>query len=182
MIKHVLTAFIFTVLTGISTELSAQEFSGLDKSPADIAYYRPSRGAAPMMKVVYSRPQLKGRQIGVDLARYGEVWRTGANEATEIRFYQDMMLGDQAVSAGTYTLFTIPGKEEWTIILNKDIDVWGAYSYDEENDVVRFNVPTGKGEKSLDALSMTFTPAENGANLHMGWGKVRVTVPFTVVE
>lgn len=182
MIKNVLTAFIFTVITGISMELSAQEFSGLDKSPADIAYYRPSRGATPIMKVVYSRPQLKGRQIGVDLARYGEVWRTGANEATEIRFYQEVMLGDQAIPAGTYTLFTIPGKSEWTIILNTATDVWGAYDYEETNDVVRFKVPANTAKQSLDAFSMAFTPVANGADLHIGWGKVRVSIPFRTAE
>lgn len=182
MIKQALTVILFTVLTGFSSELMAQEFSGLDKSPADIAYYRPSRGAAPMIKVVYSRPQLKGRQIGVDLAPYGEVWRTGANEATEIRFYQDVMLGDQAVAAGTYTLFTIPGKEEWTIILNQDTDVWGAYNYDQSKDVARFNVPAGSDSKSLDAFSIAFAPEADGIKMVIGWGKTRIAVPFKIAE
>lgn len=182
MIKQALTVLFFTFLTGIGSELQAQEFSGLDKSPADIAYYRPTRGAAPLIKVVYSRPQLKGRQIGVDLAPYGEVWRTGANEATEVRFYQDVMLGNQTVPAGTYTLFTIPGKEEWTIILNEDTDVWGAYSYDQSKDVVRFNVPAGSDTKSMDAFSMAFAPDENTINMVIGWGKTRVAIPFKIVE
>ncbi|WP_224489474.1 DUF2911 domain-containing protein [Robertkochia flava] len=182
MIRNIFTVFFLAVVMGLSSELSAQEFSGLDKSPADISYYRPERGAAPLIKVVYSRPQLKGRQIGVDLAPFGEVWRTGANEATEVHLYQDMMLGDQTVKAGTYSLFSIPGKDEWTIILNSDTDVWGAYNYDESKDVVRFNVPAGNDSKSLDAFSIAFEPTQEGANMHMGWGTTRVSVPFKAVQ
>ena len=182
MIRNFFTLFILAVTIGFSSELSAQEFSGLDKSPADIAIYRPEKGAAPLIKVVYSRPQLKGRQIGVDLATFGEVWRTGANEATEIRFYQDMMLGDQTIAAGTYTLFSIPGKDSWTIILNTDNDVWGAYSYDQDKDALRFDVPAGSDSKSLDAFSIAFEPVADGANMHMGWGTTRVSVPFRMVK
>ncbi len=182
MMKNILTCFILVLGLLTGSNAIAQEFSGIDKSPADIAYFRPQRGAAPLMKVVYSRPQLKGRQVGVDLAPFGEVWRTGANEATEIKFYQDMRFGEAVIPAGTYTLFSIPGKDEWTIIINKDIDVWGAYQYEEDQDVARLTVPAGTGSKSLEAFSMTFEGTESGANLHMGWGETRVSVPFETVN
>lgn len=182
MIRNIFTILILTISFTLTSEMNAQEFSGLDKSPADIVYYRAERSGPPLMKVLYSRPQLKGRQIGVDLAPYGEVWRTGANEATEIRFYQDVNMGDQAVPAGTYTLFTIPGKDEWTIILNKDIDVWGAFRYDESKDVARIMVPSGSDSKSLDAFSIAFEPTDNGANMLLGWGKTRISIPFQATE
>jgi hypothetical protein len=86
-----------------------------------------------------------------------------------------MKIGDKNVSAGEYSLFTIPGDSEWTIILNKDINVWGAYSYNEANDVVRINVPISSGEESLDAFSIAF--AENGT-MFLGWGTLRVAVPI----
>lgn len=178
-----LFAFICTAVLSvmIPQSVSAQEFSGLDKSPADIAYFRPERNAAPLIKVVYSRPALKGRSLGTELASYGQVWRTGANEATEIKFYQDVKFGDATVPAGTYTLFSIPGASEWTIILNKDLDVWGAYAYKEAQDVARLTVPAESNGKSLEHFSISFLPAEEGAHMVMGWDKARVKVPFQFV-
>lgn len=80
----------------------------------------------PTMKIVYGRPLKNGRTIFGGIIPYDKVWRTGANEATEITFYKDVVFGGQAVKAGTYSLFTIPGKKEWTFILNKDLDIWGC--------------------------------------------------------
>lgn len=182
MIRNIFTVLVLFICLTVSSAAFAQEFSGLDKSPADIAYFRTERNAPPLIKVTYSRPQLKGREVGVDLAAYGEVWRTGANEATEIRFYQDMVLGETTIPAGTYSLFSIPGKEEWTIIINKDTDDWGAYSYEEGQDLARLAVPASSGDESLEAFSITFEAVENGAHMHMGWGQTRVAVPFMVAQ
>ena len=143
-------AFAFMML--LSVHVDAQKFSGLDKSPLDIAYYKTDRNAPPMVKVIYSRPQLKGRPLS-KLAPNGKVWRTGANEATEIKFYQDTKFGGKTVEAGTYSLFTIPGETEWTIILNKDLDAWGSYSYKESSDVTRIKAPVSSGE-SVEAFSV----------------------------
>ncbi|MCX2679563.1 DUF2911 domain-containing protein [Galbibacter sp. EGI 63066] len=176
--KKIITCMLFVAALTFTTESSAQKFSGLDKSPADIAYLRTERSAPPLVKIIYSRPQLKGRLVGVDLAPHGDVWRTGANETTEIKFYQDMTFGGETITAGTYSLFTIPGKSEWTIILNKDLDTWGAYSYNEANDVARITVPASTGGKSLEAFSITFAPDDNGGKMIMGWDKVRVEVPI----
>ena len=93
---------------------TAQKFSGLDKSPMDVAAFPTSyKVADKLVKVTYSRPQLKGRTIA-ELAPAGSVWRTGANEAVEITFYKDVDFGGKEVKAGTYSLFTIPGAKEWT--------------------------------------------------------------------
>ncbi|TRZ42730.1 DUF2911 domain-containing protein [Robertkochia solimangrovi] len=181
MSKKLIAGITLILAVIFSSEIQAQNFSGIDKSPADIVYYRIERSSPPLIKVVYGRPMLKGRSVGKDLAPFGEVWRTGANEATEIRFYQNVSIGGKAVPAGTYSLFTIPGEKEWTIIINKDLDVWGAFSYNEANDVLRFNVPSGSGDKSLEAFSIAFEPAENGANMLLGWDKLRVAVPITIL-
>jgi hypothetical protein len=164
-------ALVFIML--LSTNVDAQKFSGLDKSPLDVTIYTTARNAPAMAKVVYSRPQLKGRPLS-KLAPNDKVWRTGANEAPTITLYSDMKIGGKAVSAGEYSLFTIPGEKEWTIILNKDINVWGAYTYNDANDVIRVTAPVSSGDE-LEAFSMTFTEG----NLHLGWGTVRVTVPIT---
>jgi hypothetical protein len=157
----------------------SQEFRALDKSPLDAATF-PSdyRVADKLVKITYSRPQLNGRLIS-DLAPNGKVWRTGANEACEITFYVDMKLGSNAIKAGTYTFYTIPGEKEWTAIINKDLNVWGSYFYDESKDVARLSVPVSSGDEALEAFSMVFSEADNGVTLHIGWGNMRLAVPFT---
>ena len=130
------------------------------------------------IKIVYSRPQLKGRAIG-DLAMNGKVWRTGANEASEITFYKDMKMGSTLVKAGTYTFYTIPGDTEWTAIISRDLNVWGSYFYNEANDVARITVPVTNSEESLEAFSIAFSGTDLGVDMHLGWGNVRMVVPFT---
>ena len=112
------------------------------------------------------------------MAPNGVVWRTGANEAAQITFYTDMKLGNTTVKPGTYSLFTIPGEKEWTIILNSDINVWGSYSYNKDNDVARISVPVTSGD-SLEAFSIAFEKSDDGVHMHLGWDSVRVAVPFT---
>lgn len=177
MRKYIGLFILAATLTFVS-EAHAQKFSGLDKSPHDIAYYRTGRKAPPIVKVVYGRPQKKGRPVAGTLIPFDKVWRTGANEATEITFFKDVTFGDTEVKAGTYSLFTIPGKKEWVIILNSDTDVWGAFDYDEANDVARTAVPASSGSKSLEAFSITFEPGDGGADMYLGWDTVRVKIPI----
>lgn len=92
------------------------------------------------VKINYGSPGVKGRKIWGDLVPFGKVWRTGANEATTIEFDNDVLINGNKVKAGIYSLFTIPDKEIWTIILNKDYDQWGAFKYNKEDDVLRFKV------------------------------------------
>ena len=165
-------AFVFAML--LTTHVEAQKFAGLDKSPMDAAIYKTSRNAPVIAKVIYSRPQLKGRSLG-SLAPNGKVWRTGANEAANVTIYEDVKIGGKTISSGEYSLFTIPGEDEWTIIINKDINVWGAYSYEEANDVIRVTAPVSSSEEELEAFSIAFSEG----TMHLGWGTVRVNVPFT---
>ena len=170
-----ITALTFALITFLSFNINAQKFSGLDKSPLDVVSFPTGNKITDkLVKVVYSRPQLKERDLGT-LAPNGKVWRTGANEATNITLYKDMTIGGKAVSAGEYSLYTIPGEKEWTIIISKDINVWGAYSYNEANDVIRVSAPVSTGE-SLEAFSIAF--ADDGT-MFLGWGTVRVAVPLT---
>lgn len=175
--------FIATIAFGalmlLATDVQAQKFPGLDKSPLDQALF-PADNKIPTKsaKVVYSRPQLKGRTLS-ELAPAGKVWRTGANEATEITFYRDVKLGTTKIKSGTYSLYTIPEKDSYTVIINKSTNVWGAYTYKAENDVARLSVPVTQGEESLEALSMVFTAADKGMILNIGWDKTRIAIPFT---
>lgn len=166
-------AFAFIML--LSTNVEAQKFPGLDKSPLDLAKYS-SKEAGTLIKVFYSRPQLKGRTVGKDLAPYGKLWRTGANDATEIILFADMKLGNTTVKAGTYSLFTIPGEKEWTIIISSDTNNWSTSGYKESNEVARVTVPATKGDESIEAFAIVF---DKNGTMHMGWGNIRVAVPFT---
>lgn len=82
-------------------------------------------------RVIYSRPQKNGRVIFGQLVEYGKVWRLGANEATEIEFFQTVHINNKKVKKGRYTLYCIPLPEKWTLIINKETDTWGSFKYDE---------------------------------------------------
>ncbi|SFB75489.1 Protein of unknown function [Flagellimonas taeanensis] len=169
-----LTFFAFALV--FSTEAAAQKFSGLDKSPMDIASFPASyKEADKSVRVIYSRPQLKGRSLA-DLAPEGKVWRTGANEATEVTFYKDATIGGKTVKAGTYSLFTIPGDDEWTVILNSNLNQWGAYSYDSDADVARVTATASTDDEELEAFSIAF---EDDGEMVMGWGTTRVSLPIS---
>jgi hypothetical protein len=157
----------------------------LDKSPLDIAYFPENYahdrkpGEKPIMRVIYSRPAKNGREIFGKLVPYNEVWRTGANEATEVKFYQPLNFGGKDVPAGTYSLFTIPGEKEWEVILNKDLDYWGAYSYNKSNDVVRVKVPSQQISRDIENFTLNFTGSGNKrCEMYFGWDNTFVSVPI----
>ncbi len=173
-------------------DVNAQKMDGLDKSPMDMAYYPDNfahdRKFAPkligdmpaIVRVTYSRPPKKGREIFGKLVPYDKVWRMGANEATEIKFFRDVMIGGKAVKAGTYSLFAIPNEKEWTIIANSDLDVWGAYSYDQAHDVLRVNVPVKKSDGVIEDFSIKFRKGnDNETIMMMAWDTTLIEVPIS---
>jgi hypothetical protein len=162
-----------------TTSAVSQDFSGMDKSPMDMASYPTDyKISDKILLVTYGRPQLKGRSLS-ELAPAGKVWRTGANEAAEITFYKDVTFGGEAVKAGTYSLFTIPGEKEWTIILNNKLNQWGSYFYDASGDVAKVMGGVSEGSESLEAFSIAYKDVDNGIHMIMGWGTTRVAVPIT---
>ena len=164
--------FVTTLIS--SLQLTAQEFKSLDKSPMDMAAFPSSyKISDKIVKVIYSRPQLKGRSL-VKLAPPEKIWRTGANEAAEITFYKDVVFGGEALKAGTYSLFTIPSTDgDWTVIINRARNVWGSYFYKQDQDVVRVSGKTTKTKENIEAFSMVF---DEDMTLKMGWGKTVVSV------
>ena len=178
--KTVFKTIVLILTLVFSYNAHAQKFPDLDPSPMDAATYPNSyKISDKVVKVIYSRPLLKGRDLN-KLAPNDEVWRTGANEATEITFYKPVMLGDTKIKPGTYTLFTIPGDKEWTIILSSDINAWGAYTYKQDNDVARIKVPATQSREILEAFSIVFEESKSGVDMYMGWGTFRVKVPFSM--
>lgn len=170
--------FLFSLLfMGTIFDSMAQQFADLQKSPTDIVYAKTDRRAQPDIKVIYSRPLKKGRTIFGELVPYNKVWRTGADEATEIKFYKETKLGEGTIKPGTYSLFTIPGEKEWTIIINADTDVWGAYNYNESKDIARIKVPVSSG-KEIEAFSIAFQKSDKGYQMFLAWDTTMITVPL----
>jgi hypothetical protein len=129
------------------------------------------------LKITYSRPHKRGRVIFGELVPYGKVWRLGANEATELTTTGTIKLAGNEVPAGTYSLFAIPEKDEWTIILNKDLGQWGAYRYDEEKDFLRFTVPVTTIETAYEPFTMEFEQSGNDVSLKIMWDQTSVIIP-----
>lgn len=131
--------------------------------------------------LTYARPNVKGRAIFGELEPYGEVWRTGANAATTLTFSGDVMIDGKTLNAGTYALFTIPGKEQWTIILNKGSKQWGAYEYNQADDVLRFQVRPEKTKSKVETFTISFPEVSTTeAILNMSWENTSVSFPIRV--
>ncbi len=165
----------------------AQKLPPLDKSPMDMSYYPDrypvlkfqNKASEPLvMRLIYSRPQLNGRKVFGDVLKLGEVWRLGANEATEIQFFKDVWINNKKIKKGRYTLYCIPFEDKWTLIVNKDTDVWGL-KYDSNMDVIRADVPVEKNA-TTEALTIVFTKSDTGADMAMYWGDVKTTLPIVI--
>ena len=159
--------------------MQAQSFRGLDKSPLDMVNFPASSQVQDkVLRVLYSRPQLKSRNLKT-LIPNGKLWRTGANESTEITFFRDIKIDSKTVPSGRYTLYTIPDETTWTIIINKKLNTWGAYAYDSSQDLLRVKVPVEYSDENLEAFSITIKGKGSIAFLHMGWGDLRVKLPMS---
>ncbi len=159
----------------------------LDKSPMDMAYYPANypvlkiqdKVPEPLLaRVIYSRPQKNNRTVFGDLIEYNTIWRLGANEATEIEFFKEVKIGGKRLPKGRYTMYAIPTPTQWTIIFNKDTDIWGAFKYDEKKDALRTIVPVQTAAEAAEDFTMGFNKAAHGADLIIAWDNVSVTVPI----
>src|ERR1051325_3156493 len=136
--------------------------------------------------VDYSRPNMRGREIFGGLVPYGKVWRTGANESTKIKFSDAVKIGGKEAAAGEYSFFTIPDREEWTIILSKNTKLWGAYDYKEDTDAVRVTAKPAALSDPVESFTIGFDNLkDDGATIALEWEKTRVPVELetgTVVK
>jgi hypothetical protein len=131
------------------------------------------------IELVYSRPAMKGRKIFGDLVPWNKVWRTGANSATRIKFNDDVMIGGQALKAGEYAIYTVPGDKQWEIIINKGSANWGTI-YKQEDDVFRIKVTPMKISEPVETFTMQFANIKpTSTDLHIMWDKTAVAIPIT---
>jgi len=161
-------------------DATAQDFRDLDASPHDIVYFRTNKISPPKIKVLYGRPKKNGREIFGNVIPFGKIWRVGANEATEVVFYNDVVFGESEVKAGTYVLYAIPDKSEWTLILSSNTDVWGVYDYQEKYDVARLTAKVSKAE-FLEAFSIGFKDKGKHVNMVLAWDTTRITAPIKIL-
>ncbi|WP_121462038.1 DUF2911 domain-containing protein [Chryseobacterium defluvii] len=168
--------FIITLCLSVSALSFAQDYSVPAASPRQKVEQQFS-----MSKVTidYGRPGVKGRKIFGELVPYGQVWRAGANSSTKVTFGQSISFGGKIVPAGTYGLFIVPTEKEWKVILNKDFQQWGAYTYDPKQDVVDVTVPVNKLADKQEWFEITLNPIdENSANLVLKWDFTQAEVPL----
>jgi hypothetical protein len=159
----------------------------LDKSPMDMIYYpndypvlkmSGKTNEPPIARVIYSRPEKDGRVIFGNVVRYNEHWRLGANEATELEFFVDVVIQNKRVKKGRYVLYCIPYPERWTIILNDDLFVWGL-KIPPAKDIYSFDVPSTRTESTYEAFTMEFMPQNKGMQLIMAWDNVKAILPIS---
>lgn len=166
-------SLLFIAAAVISTTQSCAQQEDKSKRPSPPATLTASNKDVKIV-IDYSQPAVKGRTMGKDIAPYGQVWRTGANEATTLEVNRDVKVEGQPLKAGKYALFTIPGETQWTLIFNKQPAQWGAFKYDEKQDALRVNVAPTKAPSFTER--MTF--AQKGDKIALMWGDTEVD--FTV--
>lgn len=191
--KKILVAALFVTFSFLAGAQSTSpikiKWPTLDKSPMDMTYYPANypvlkiqdKATEPLVaRVVYSRPQKDGRVVFGELVEYNQVWRLGANEATEIEFYRDVKIGGKKVAKGRYTLYAVPTDSQWTVILNKDNDTWGAFKYDEKKDLLRVTVPVQKNKEIVEAFTIGTNKSADGFDLIFAWDDVTASLPVSL--
>lgn len=169
MKKVLLLSAIALVTLGIKAQ------DDKSKRPSPPAKVTETTNSGAVITIDYSQPAVKGREIGKQIAPYGKVWRTGANEATTFEVSKDVKVEGQALPAGKYALFTIPNKEEWVVIFNKTPNQWGAYKYAESDDALRVKIKPTKAPQFTER--MTFNVDKSG-KVSLLWGNEEID--FTV--
>jgi hypothetical protein len=161
-------------------------YVAIDLSPMDMSYLpvdypiqemSKKTSKPPVARVIYSRPHKQGRKIFGSLLKFGEPWRLGANEATEVEFFQPITIQDKSIKKGRYILYCIPDSTQWTIVFNSNLDTWGL-TPDVSKDLQRFVVPARVKNMSVEYFSMVFEPTPTGADLVMAWDDVEARLPI----
>ncbi len=181
---------LFLMSCSLFVLAQSPKYPPLDKSPMDMSYYPVNYPVLKLQKkpidpllarVIYGRPQKNGRTVFGELREYGKLWRLGANEATEIEFYKDVKVAGKKVKKGRYTMYAIPYPDKWTIIINKDTDMWGDFVYDSTKDVLRTTVNVQKLAEPLEAFTMVFEKVNDKTfNLEMAWDDIKAVLPITL--
>jgi hypothetical protein len=169
----------------IKSTKPVNSYSPVDVSPMDMSYYpvdypklKTGNNSTAYARVIYSRPHLQGRDLFHDILKYGEPWRLGANEATELELFRPATIQGMHVKAGKYIIYCIPEKDKWTLVLNSNTDSWGLHP-DTSKDVARFSIPVKEIPDSIEFFTMIFRDGSNGPELLMAWDNIEAVLPIT---
>ena len=176
LMRHIVTTVVLLLVT---IGAVAQESFRTRPSPLAIAALRYKES---YVKIVYSQPQKRNREVFGKLVPFDQVWRLGANEATEMTTTKDILINGILVRAGTYSLFAIPTPDKWTFIINSEVGLWGSYNYNMKADVLRFEVPVKTTNSISEAFTMVFDQNNELANLLITWDKVKIEIPFKIIN
>jgi len=163
----IVCTLLVIVLAVSSSPLRAQQDQSKRPSPPATAKCELAGGKT--VTIDYSSPRKKGRNVFSDVVKYGEVWRTGANEATTFVTTGDVMVGSAHVPAGSYTLFTVPGKDKWTLIISKKTGEWGTDYPGEKEDLARVEMKAGTSSAPVENFTISFEKAGKACNLKLAW-------------
>ncbi|MFD2035894.1 DUF2911 domain-containing protein [Belliella marina] len=164
--------FLFALILCTSVALKAQQIEMPQASPASSISQKIGLSD---VKIEYSRPSTKGRKIFGELVPYGEVWRAGANAATIISFSTAVKIEGNDVPEGSYALYAIPNKSEWTVILSKNTKLWGAVGYNQADDLLRFKVKPSKTGTKYETMEISFIDmTDTGASVAIKWEQVGI--------
>ncbi len=186
MPKRIASLAIFALLTTAMCfaqmgQMGGKMTKGPDKSkrPSPPASATCDLGSGKMIKTDYSSPRMKGRKIYGGLVAFGEVWRTGANEATTFDTNTNVMVGDKEVPAGNYTIFTVPGQDKWTLIINKKTGEWGIpYKY-ESDELGRVDMKVSSLPSPVENFTISYEKNGNGCTMNIDWETTRASVDIT---
>src|SRR6266446_10036768 len=170
-------SFVLVAVAVAAIAIHAQQDKS--KRPSPPATAKCDLPAGKSITVDYSSPRAKGRKIFGDVVPYGEPWRTGANEATTFVTTADLMVGGQHVPAGKYTIFTIPNKDKWTLIISKKTGEWGIPYPGADSDLVRADMKVSKLPSMAENFTIGFDKAAGGCTLRMDWETTRASVEIS---
>jgi hypothetical protein len=153
----------------------------MDMSYFPVEYYKMNMAqqiTTPLVvRVIYSRPHLNGRKLFPGILKYGEPWRLGANESTEIQFFRDVTIQGKRVKAGRYILYCIPNENTWTIVLNSNVDTWGLHP-DPSKDLFRFDATVMKVDHHTEYFTIIFDKTNTGATMLAAWDEYEIKLPI----
>jgi len=135
------------------------------------------------IKITYSRPHKNGRKIFGELVPFGKIWHTGDNESTEIILTNNILVNNDTLKAGAYSIYTIPESEKWTVIFNKEVGQWGTYRYKEKLDVMRFEIPIEKTDVIYEPFTIEFENRGLKENhLNLIWEQTKISIPIEFID
>src|SRR5437899_7567272 len=165
---------VFSLLLGCALSVAAhQDKSKRPRPPAQAAW---DLGGGKSVTIDYSSPRAKGRKIYGELVPFGQVWRTGANESTTLVTPVDLTIGGTAVPAGSYTIFTVPNKDKWALVISKKTGEWGTDYPGPANDLARVDMKVSALSAPVENFAISFEKAGAGANINIDWETTRASV------